>query len=320
MASGHNAVVDLYALAPEEFTAARDAAAKDDKSLKALRRPTVSAWVVNTLMRREAALLDQLLALGADLGRAQSAGDATALRELGEQRRRLVGAVTQRAVELAGREVTSAVRGEVESTLEAALADPASAEAVRSGQLVRALSFAGFGGVDLEGAVAGLPTRSPARGPARGPDRELSAPRGASRPPAADRSGKGGAKAGAGAAEAKGPSKRVQQLEAAALAAQGALDDAVRHAQKVARELEAAQREESAHQQELDALAEALQHAKDAFEKAERDHTGARSRRTRAAKAADEARRKAERAATATGKAQDAADSARKALDAARRG
>ena len=151
----------LYALAPEDFTAARDAAAKraraaGDKAgavaLKALRRPSVSAWLVNRLVADHYELLGQLLAVGPSLAEAQATGRADALRELGRQRRALVEAVTDTA--LRARPSSAAVRDEVAGTLEAALADPSSADAVRSGRLVRALSYAGFGGVDLDGAVA----------------------------------------------------------------------------------------------------------------------------------------------------------------------
>jgi hypothetical protein len=154
---------DLYQLPPEDFTAARDAAAKQAKAdgdrsaaaeLKALRRPSVAAWLVNRLAQTESELLDSLLALGPELAEAQAAGSGDLLRELGAQRRSLVDAVTDRAVRLAERDVAPAVRVEVSDTLEAALADPASAQAVRSGRLVRGLSYAGFGGVDLDGAVA----------------------------------------------------------------------------------------------------------------------------------------------------------------------
>ena len=164
---------DLYALAPEDFTAARDAAVEQARAggdralageLAALRRPTAPAHLVNLLVRAEPELVGQLLELGGQLAQAQRAGSGPGLRELGTQRRALVAAVTARALDLAGRDVTAAVRAEVEATLEAALADPAAADAVRTGRLVRALSFAGFGGADLAGAVAG-PTRSPA-----GPD------------------------------------------------------------------------------------------------------------------------------------------------------
>ena len=154
---------DLYRLTPEDFTAARDAAARQARadgdrdaaaSLKSLRRPTVAAWLLNRLVQDQRQLVEQLLELGPGLAQAQAGGDAAALRALGEQRRQLVGAVVGTALTAAGRPVAAAVRDEVASTLEAALADPASADAVRSGRLVRALSYAGFGEVDLADAVA----------------------------------------------------------------------------------------------------------------------------------------------------------------------
>lgn len=165
---------DLYLLPPEDFTAARDAAAKQARAdgdavgaqaLKALRRPSVAAHLVNLLADREPELLAQLLELGPALASAQVAGSGDALRELGAQRRQLVDAVTARAAELARREVSPAAREEVAATLEAALADLASADAVRSGRLVRALSYAGFGDVDLEGAVAAAPGPQEVRQP-----------------------------------------------------------------------------------------------------------------------------------------------------------
>ena len=155
--------MDLYALPPEEFTAARDAEVRaarkagereQAKALAALRRPTVSAHVVNALARAEPALLEQLLELGRQLAQAQAGGQGEALRSLGEQRRALVEAVADRAAAAADRALPPAVRAEVVATLEAALGDPASGAAVRTGRLVRPLSYAGFGGVDLEGAVA----------------------------------------------------------------------------------------------------------------------------------------------------------------------
>jgi len=86
----------LYALPPEDFTAARTAAARADKpnakQINALRRPTVGAWLVNVLARREHQLLDQLLALGPALAEAQQAGQGDALRELGRALNRQVRA------------------------------------------------------------------------------------------------------------------------------------------------------------------------------------------------------------------------------------
>ena len=197
----------LYAVPPEDFTAARAAAAKAHpelaKAVRSLRRPTVAAWLVNTLARAEPDLLDQLLALGPALGEAQRDGAADALRTLGAQRRALIGAVTDRAFSLIGRQPSAATRAEVEGTLDAALADPATAEAVRSGRLTRALSYAGFGGVDLDGAVAvAAPTRQTPRKPTPKPD--------------------------------------TAAAEAQALEAAGALDDAVRALQRAQQAQQAA--------------------------------------------------------------------------------
>lgn len=281
--------MDLYALPPEEFTAARDAAAKQDKALKALRKPTVSAWVLNTLVRREAGLLEDLLALGPLLTDAQQRGNGDALRRLGEQRRQLIASVTTRALDLAGRPTSPAVRSEVESTLEAALADPASAEAVRSGQLLRPLTYAGFGGVDLEGSVA-APVRSP-------------------RPPRATTRA---------SVTSGGPD--VGAAEAVALAAAGALDDAVRQAAARAEHV-------AAHAGQLAAARQEEQAATELVAAAEADLLAARSaaealrkRRTGLENEQEALIRKAAAASKGVAHAQDAADAARKALDKVRRG
>lgn len=278
--------MDLYGLPPEEFTAARDAAAKDDKSLKTLRRPTVSAWVVNTLVRAEPDLLDDLTDLGGQLAEAQREGRADALRQLTEQRRQLVVTVTQRAVELVDREIAPGARTEVEQTLEAVLSDPASAEAVRTGQLVRSLSFAGFGGVDLAGAVAPVP-----------------------RPAAAPRN-----------LAPKTAAPDTTAAERRALEAAGALDDAVWRAESVAMALEVQEAQlESARtaEQQADAAITRAQEALLATEAAAKD---AHRNRIAAQKERDALSRKAANVTKAVAEAQDAAEAARVALDKLRRG
>jgi hypothetical protein len=282
---------ELYGLPPENFTAARDAAARAaDKPLKAqvkaLRRPTVSAWLVNRLARDRAELLDQLLGLGPALAQAQAQGSGDALRQLGAQRRELVAAVTGTAVHDAGREVSPANRVEVEQTLEAALADPATADAVRSGCLVRAVSYAGFGGVDLDGAVA------------------VSVPL-----PAARRQEE----------ERAQPSDALPRAEAAALDAAAALDDAVRAC-------EAAQRAHASAERDLTAAQEQRAEADDALADLEERLTRARADRDDAVRAekhsrtvVEHAERKAGTAARAVEQAQGAAEQARAALDALRR-
>jgi len=155
----------LYGLTLPEFTPARDALAKElkagDKELsarvKALKKPSLSAWVVNLLVRREPEQVEQVLSIGAALREAQAnlAGDE--LRALTRQRRQLTAAVTMTARGHAkdlGQKITPSVADEVEATLTAAMVDADAAEAVRSGLLVRALATTGLGDLDLTAYVA----------------------------------------------------------------------------------------------------------------------------------------------------------------------
>jgi hypothetical protein len=156
---------ELYALPATAFTTARDALAKElrggDRDLaaqvKALRRPSVAAWVVNLLVRREGEQVAQLLQIGAALREAQRSLDGDELRALTRQRRQVTAAVTTRARSLAAEEdvrVTDAVAEQVEATLTAAMVDQAAGEAVRSGLLVAALSANGVDAADVAAAVA----------------------------------------------------------------------------------------------------------------------------------------------------------------------
>jgi hypothetical protein len=156
----------LYALAPAEFTAARNLAARDVKDsadpelaarVQALRKPSPSAWAVNILARERADELEQLAELGATMREAQEDLDREQLAELTRQRRALVNALAREASGLASEarhNLTATVVEEVAKTLQAALNDPAAAAAVRSGRLVRGLEATGVEPVDLEDAVA----------------------------------------------------------------------------------------------------------------------------------------------------------------------
>ncbi|MGI5504893.1 hypothetical protein [Lentzea sp. CA-135723] len=132
---------ELYGLPPKEFTAARNAAAKqtDDKDLaKAisdLRKPTVGAWAVNKLVRDAPEGLQEALGL--------STAQLT-MRELGRKRKELVETLVYRTLELTGPLADDAVT-QVRNTLTAAMADPESAELVRSGHLTKGLEYSGFG-------------------------------------------------------------------------------------------------------------------------------------------------------------------------------
>lgn len=182
---------ELYGLPPEEFTAARDTAVREARaagdrllatSLKGLRRPSVAAWAVNLLARERAELLAQVVELGGSLREAQAALEGSALRDLTRQRRQLVAAVTQEAGAVAsahGQRLSSAAERQVEETLQAAMTDPAAAQAVRSGLLAQPLSSTG-----VESLVA-APGISPQATPVDAEPAEV----GDAPPPGADRPG-----------------------------------------------------------------------------------------------------------------------------------
>ncbi|WP_243075553.1 transposase [Microbacterium sp. SS28] len=155
--------VELYALPPAEFTAARNARAGAAPrpvgvAVKRLAKPAVAAWAVS-LLAREGQLGDAL-ELSAALREAQDDLDAAELSRLGGQRRALVAALSKQAVALAqerGVAVGAGAREDLEKTINAAVMDAGAAAAVMSGRLVRALEATGFDAVDLAGAVGGTP-------------------------------------------------------------------------------------------------------------------------------------------------------------------
>ncbi len=154
---------ELYALSLPDFTPARDAKAKElkgtdlAKEVKALKKPSLAAWVVNLLVRNEAEQVEQLLQVGAALRAAQESMSGDELRQLTRQRRQVTAAVTTRARRLSrenGQKVTEAVAGQIEATLTAAMVDEECGKAVRSGMLLTALESTGVDAVDLDRAVA----------------------------------------------------------------------------------------------------------------------------------------------------------------------
>lgn len=152
---------ELYALPPDEFTAARNVRANQADGplaaqIKALRKPTAAAWAVG-LLAREGQLGDAL-ELSAALREAQDDLDAAELNRLGRQRRALVAALAAQAADLAaakGVTVSASARTEVEKTINAAVMDAAAAAAVMTGRLVRTLEATGLEPVDLTDAVGG---------------------------------------------------------------------------------------------------------------------------------------------------------------------
>jgi hypothetical protein len=169
------AAAELYALAPGDFTAARNARAAEAKSagdrdlatgIRGLTKPSVAAWAVNALVRHRADDVSALLEVGERMRDATASGDRDAVRQLGRDRQHLLASAAHEARALGeelGVNVSEAASVEVQQTLQAAVVDPAAAAAVRSGLLVRTFSSSGLDPVDLSGAVA-IPDAAPAVG------------------------------------------------------------------------------------------------------------------------------------------------------------
>ena len=153
----------LYAVPAEEFTAERNRAAKDcgDKELaaqvKKLKKPSVAAWAVNLLVRREADQITSVLELAESLRAAAEALDGDELRALTRQRRQLTNALATTARSLArdaGVRLTGAVVDQVEGMLTAAMLDPVAAQVVRTGRVVTAFTSTGVSELDVPAVVA----------------------------------------------------------------------------------------------------------------------------------------------------------------------
>jgi hypothetical protein len=158
----------LYGLPLDEFTTARNAAAKElrDRGLRAeadevkeLQKPSVAAWAVNQLTRRRHADLDEFLDASVTAREAQLGGRSDAREAIRHQREALERLVSAARDELRGK-ASEAVTGRIRQTLEAAAVDDQAAEDVRRGRLVKELEPAGFGTL---AAHAPAPGKKPAR-------------------------------------------------------------------------------------------------------------------------------------------------------------
>lgn len=158
-------VGELYAGPWQDFVAHRDrlaaaARAAGDKpaalALKALRKPTRGAWLMNLLARHEAGQLAEVLGLGELLARAHRDADPDALRQLSALRGKAVETLTGRAAALGaehGYAAPESVRQEVSETIQAAMADPSLADRVLAGAMTETVRAAAFGPTDLFAAA-----------------------------------------------------------------------------------------------------------------------------------------------------------------------
>ncbi len=177
---------ELYALSPREFTGARDARVKEAKAtgdaetarrIKALRKPTVAAWLANQLVRAHRDEVAPLLELGAALREATATLRGPQLRQLSRQRNEVVQALVRQARRLAGaagQPVSEDAVRALQETLNAALADEDAGRLLLAGRLTEPLEHSGFGP-----AAGSGPSPAPAR------QKELSAAAGRATGPSA---------------------------------------------------------------------------------------------------------------------------------------
>jgi hypothetical protein len=149
---------ELYGLAPQAFTAARDAYIAEAKGvgnrtlateLAGWKRPSVAAGLVNLVALRRPDSVQGLIELGQAIREAQGNVTPIQLRDLSAQRRKELDAVVALAQSLAAERgdaaPSRAVLAEVESTFAAAMVDDAAASLVKSGRVIKSLSYSGFG-------------------------------------------------------------------------------------------------------------------------------------------------------------------------------
>lgn len=153
------AVQQLYAAPPADFISVRasfvaQARTAGDATLAAsvgaLRKPTVAAWAINHAVRTNPVELEELHGFAELLREAQRTLDGDQLRLLGRERTTRVenvAAQVEAAARQAGQPVGAGAAAEIRETLTAFVADEEAERTIRSGALVKALSYSGFGPV-----------------------------------------------------------------------------------------------------------------------------------------------------------------------------
>lgn len=154
---------DLFALPSAEFVAARDALARaeakagrkeDAKAIRALKRPTRPAEILNGLARTSRRDVERLLAAADALRAGLEKGDR---KRIDTARRDAADALDVLQAAARGAGASEQVLNDVTVSLQAAAADPESGERLLEGRLERPLETPGFA------ALAGLTLAAPKR-------------------------------------------------------------------------------------------------------------------------------------------------------------
>ena len=275
-------VAGLFTLPLGEFTAARDrlaaklradGEADGAREVKALRRPTVAAWVVNQLAHRHGAALRRLIDAGTALGRVQRqtlrGGDADTLRAAAKRRQDALRELRGLAAPILRDAGSLAHLDDVLATLEAASVDAAAARLVTAGRLEKELPRpSGFGDAPTLALVP-----PPAKRPA----------------PRATNAARSRALARERDAEAKRLAREASQSE--------------RDAAKAARHSATLERARGELEKRVRQLRKELEEAERALREAEQKTARARAEEKRASARAGELRERAQRARESTDEA-----------------
>jgi hypothetical protein len=151
----------LYGLPLAEFTQARNDLARElsragereaADEVKALRKPSLSAWTVNQLARKERLQIRSLMTAAERLRTAQArllrGGSQDELRKAVQRHREVVGALLESAKEVlrsAGQPATETTLERIRETLTAVAGDDEGMRLVQEGRLSNDLDAAGFG-------------------------------------------------------------------------------------------------------------------------------------------------------------------------------
>lgn len=262
----------LYGLPLEQFIPARDDLAKRLRSaqnrdgaehVKGLRKPSVAAWALNQLRWQDPATVEELIAAGERLRKAQerllAAGERGALREAATSERELVERLAQAGERLladAGHPLSAATQTRLWATLRSVAGDQEARELLAAGRLVRDHEVSDLG-LGLGAGPPKVPSRKAPPAAGGGPAREQDRVR---RP--------GGA---AVARKARSIEQQLARARERRRAAAQKLDEVQQEAKAAAREADAARRE-------AERAASALERAQAAAERSRGDARAAAER------------------------------------------
>jgi len=240
----------LYGLPLDEFVPSRNELARTLRKegdreaaelVKGLAKPTVSAWAVNQLVRREPGGVRRLLACGERLRKAQAAllegGSPDELRQASEMVRDAVAELLPMARRIL-ESPSEAMVDRIAETLRSAAVDDDARERLERGRLDRDIEAVGFGPL-----TASLPARG-------APAKREQAPREAPEPPQRDRRRE--------RAEAK-----VREVRAEVAKLEGAVREAEAEAQAARRAAENAERAAKRERARLEKAAARLERAQE---------------------------------------------------------